>query len=1171
MNESGAGMLLAEAYLDKVHTILEQRAGRPARVYQPELLSRHILHRQRLLGQTSPEAYLELLEHQPEEVHALASDLLIGTPVFGRDSPAKVSLAGQVQQQLLAAYGPRGMVFRENYELIHFSGVEDFLRQPASGTLSLNLLDMLPPAWAVPLSLGVSQLLQGQNSRLRLPLLTAENGRAVSFELELMTVGNERLIHAHLISGRPEEPVLDLNADGQDRLPLLEQELRRYQQHLQNTVAELGAANAELQTVFQNSRDALMLLNKDLNLQAFNSSAEEWAARQEQGPLYVGMAMADIVMPERLDIYQQMLQTVLAGQRHEYETAQTNRQGQTFWYRVSLSPVLEADGCVSGACINASDITAHKQTELALRDSGARLQEIFNTSQESLMLLDRDLKIQIFNPGFVRWTENAELKKPETGMSILDILPPEIRPSFAEQMALILSDGRTIEIERVFTNSKGEAFWYVVTRSPVHDAQGGITGICVTARDISSRKRAEAQLTEYADRLTLILESITDAFVTLDSEGRFTYANQAAVRLLNMDEDKLVGHSLWALFPASEGALFADRYRWALIYQEPVHFEVHNKQLSAWLEVSVYPSEENFSVFLRDITEIKLSRSVVDMEREILARYATGRESINDLLDAMLRQVQALLPGAGCLIQVPSADHRSLQILRAPDLPAETLALFTQLPLMADQGLQADAALRRKPVICPDLTLTDSWRDQRVQLLARGIQAAWSYPVLSAGQDLLAVFSCFFARPRRSQLPETVLAERVSQLVAVMLENQHNSEALRQLNLRYELAARATNDVIWDWNLPDHSISWNDSLRNRFGYTELVSDSDWRIARIHPQDRQRVSSGLNAHLAARLPHWQDEYRFAHSDGSYCYVLDRAYLMLDENHQPLRMIGAMQDITERKRAEERLRESELHLLASQKIARVGSWEVDLQTTENLEQAPVSWSEECFRVFGYEPGEVTPSIPLVFSRVHPDDLPGVQAAVAHTLSTGELYSIEHRIFWSDGTEHMVWQRAELAYDAVTGAPARVIGTVQDITARKQIEEALRLSHQRYEFAARAASHAIWDWSFSDHQVYWNPALESLFGYRPNQETAQLTWWKERIHLEDRERVVKSMTRHIQDQIRNWQESYRFGCADGQYRRVIDRGFLLLNDVGEPVRMIGAMQLSPLSEEASDADAR
>jgi PAS domain S-box-containing protein len=132
-------------------------------------------------------------------------------------------------------------------------------------------------------------------------------------------------------------------------------------------------------------------------------------------------------------------------------------------------------------------------------------------------------------------------------------------------------------------------------------------------------------------------------------------------------------------------------------------------------------------------------------------------------------------------------------------------------------------------------------------------------------------------------------------------------EGLRETEERYRLAARATNDAIWDWNLASDHIRWNEAVHTLFEYaeSEIEPTGAWRTDRIHPDDRDEVVRSIQEVIDSGAAHWSGEYRFLKADNTYARVLDRGFLLRDGNARALRMIGAMQDITERKRVEDEL--------------------------------------------------------------------------------------------------------------------------------------------------------------------------------------------------------------------------------------------------------------------------
>ncbi|MFM8442216.1 MAG: chemotaxis protein CheB [Methylococcus sp.] len=137
-------------------------------------------------------------------------------------------------------------------------------------------------------------------------------------------------------------------------------------------------------------------------------------------------------------------------------------------------------------------------------------------------------------------------------------------------------------------------------------------------------------------------------------------------------------------------------------------------------------------------------------------------------------------------------------------------------------------------------------------------------------------------------------------------------EANRRMTERLRLANKATNDVIWDWDIVHDTQQWNEAGTTIFGWTESVEhpvNAQWWVERVHPDDRDRVRDTFLAVVNnPELETWHDEYRFRKADGAYAVVLDHGHVSRDEQGKGIRMIGAMQDITERKQMEEALKKS-----------------------------------------------------------------------------------------------------------------------------------------------------------------------------------------------------------------------------------------------------------------------
>ncbi|HEX2134971.1 MAG TPA: PAS domain S-box protein, partial [Microvirga sp.] len=136
-------------------------------------------------------------------------------------------------------------------------------------------------------------------------------------------------------------------------------------------------------------------------------------------------------------------------------------------------------------------------------------------------------------------------------------------------------------------------------------------------------------------------------------------------------------------------------------------------------------------------------------------------------------------------------------------------------------------------------------------------------------------------------------------------------DQLRASEERFQYVARATRDIIWDIDLVADCVWWSDAMLRQLGYApeDIGPDTAWCFAHMHPDDRERVVSGMREAAAGTGDTWSDEFRYERADGSYAYISDRGFILRDAQGKAVRMIGAMQDITERKAAEEALRASE----------------------------------------------------------------------------------------------------------------------------------------------------------------------------------------------------------------------------------------------------------------------
>ena len=153
-----------------------------------------------------------------------------------------------------------------------------------------------------------------------------------------------------------------------------------------------------------------------------------------------------------------------------------------------------------------------------------------------------------------------------------------------------------------------------------------------------------------------------------------------------------------------------------------------------------------------------------------------------------------------------------------------------------------------------------------------------------------------------------ILSKNEKKNISIFEKLKKTNEEIKESNEKYDIVAKATSDTIWDWKIQEDSIGWNKGIESVFGYNpaEVGKTSRWWFDKIHPEDSIRMSIKLYSFIEQKTEKWQDQYRFRCADGTYKYVLDRGFLLTDENGRAIRMIGAIQDITKQKEEEERLK-------------------------------------------------------------------------------------------------------------------------------------------------------------------------------------------------------------------------------------------------------------------------
>ncbi len=655
------------------------------------------------------------------------------------------------------------------------------------------------------------------------------------------------------------------------------------------------------------------------------------------------------------------------------------------------------------------------------------------------------------------------------------------------------------------------------------------------------RAEAETALREANTVVELTMEGIS----RLDESGRYVFVNQQYAALLGYRPDELVGQS-WdiTVHPDDRASVLTGFAEMLATGKAEADLRGVKKDGSLiWKHaVIVKPDRSEGKAsghycFVRDITERKREEALQAAEKQALELVATGIP-LNEVLTFICLTIESHTAPMLCSVMLVKEDGAHLSSAAGPSLPEEYKRMVDGMPIDLNVGSCGRAAFLREPAIVADIATDPLWRDHATEVLRYGLKACWSYPICNSVGSLLGTFAAYYRESRVPQPPDLKIVERASSIAALAIEHARMTDALKESEARFRTIADTAPALIWMAGPDRQCTHFNRRWLDYTGRTMEQELGDGWTEGVHPDDVDRC---LQIYLEAfgRREAFDMEYRLRKADGQYGWIQDKGVPRFLPDGTFLGYVGACIDVTSRRQAEETLQRTQF---AMDQAVDAVYW-VDPQA--NI----LYTNEAASTMLGYTAEEF---LRMTVHDLNPDFPPAVWPGWWKETREKKVVSRETVHCAKDGRRIPIDIRvAFLAY----GGQEFHCAFVRDISERKQRDQALRESRERFELAVRATNEGIWDWNILTGEQSWSDRHFALFGLEPNAFTPTYETWISLVHPDDADRVHQ-VTQHHLDIGSPYDIEARVRMRDGSFRWFHDRGQAVWDSIGRAVRMVGSI---------------
>ncbi len=858
------------------------------------------------------------------------------------------------------------------------------------------------------------------------------------------------------------------------------------------------------------------------------------------------------------------------------EPIQTKHQGTRILHTRKI-PIYGSDGKPKYLLGISEDITERKQAEEELR----KLSRAVEQSASTIVITNLQGYIEYVNPRFTETT--GYTLKEAVGQHTRILKSGETSPEEYKQVWETITAGH--EWRGEFHNKKknGQLYWESASISPIKNTEGVITHFLAVKEEISEKKQAEETLARRAAELQIVAQvgtavtTILEVDTLLQEVVELTKTSfnlyHAHVYLLNETGDALVlaagagtvGRQMvsqgWSISLAQEHSLVARaaRNRQPILVndvrQEPDFLpNMLLPETRAEIVIPLIVGEQMLGVLDVQANEAgRFTPEDVHLKTILAGQVAVALQNARSFAEQ--QQAQSLLNAR--VKELNCLNEIGREIVEAPPI-ADLLPWVTErIPAAMQYTALCKSAIEYEGQIYGEA--------EAIELPCQIVHA------LRIGGEVVGRVYISYIEKREFLDEESALIGGIAGRLGGYIESRRLIEQIQQRATEFEETTNFLDSIIE--NIPigifvkkaeDLSfVAWNPANENLVGLKKeaVVGKNDYDlfpsdVADFFTAKDRKVLAGREA---INIP--EEIIETAHAGTRFLHTRKIPILGLDG--QPKYLLGISEDITDRKRVEEVLRENETRLSEATSIAQLGYWELDVQSQM------FTFTDQFYAIFHttaeQEGGYQMSVLEYVQKFVHPDDAGMIGTQIREALEIGDANSttyIEHRIIRADGSDGYILARFRMVKDD-QGRIVKTIGANQDITERKQVEEKLRENEARLSEVLAAAKLANWEFDVPAQTFTFNDQFYNLFHTTAAQEGGYLMpamqYAQKFVHPDDAYIVDAEIQKALEATDPNYssQLEHRIIRADGSQGHIQVKFRIIKDKQGQTIRSVGANQ--------------